>query len=154
MSDTPKTGTVGWREWVHLPEFDGLYIKAKVDTGAKTSALHAFFVEPFERNGEAWVRFGLHPQQGCQSTEAVCEARALEQREVTDSGGHKETRYVITTAFAVGGRIINTEATLTNRDSMRFRMLLGRNTLKGHFTVDPQRSFLCGGDKHHPPQRC
>ncbi|MBU2887599.1 ATP-dependent zinc protease [Gilvimarinus agarilyticus] len=144
--------SVGWREWVHLPDLVDCPVKAKIDTGAKTSAIHAFFVEEFSRDGEPWVRFGLHPMQKTLDPEYTCEAKVVETRRVTDSGGHQEERYVIETALRIGGHTLVTEMTLTNRETMLFRMLLGRNSLAGRFVVDPQASFLCGGDTDSGPK--
>lgn len=142
---------LGWREWVFLPSLGGFYIKAKTDTGARTSALHAYSVDPFTRNGASWVRFGLHPLQRSTEREILCEAPVKDSRQVTDSGGHREQRYVIEVPIVVQGLAFNTEMTLTNRDTMRFRMLLGRNSLNHRFVVDPAQSFLAGGDVSSPP---
>lgn len=145
MVDSVKTqATVGWREWLSLPDLGVEHVKAKVDTGARTSALHAFFVQPFDRKGEDWVRFKVHPLQGDVETVIECEAPIIDRRLVSDSGGHKEYRYVIETVISLGSETWSVELTLTDRDSMKFRMLLGRTALVGNFLVDPGRSYLLG----------
>ena len=139
--------TVGWREWVGLPELELTQIKAKVDTGARTSALHAFEITPFTENGAQHVRFHLHPIQKDQETVQVCSAPVIDQRTVTDSGGHSEDRWVISTMLSIGKHSWPIEMTLTSRDDMLFRMLLGRSAIKERALVDSSRSYLVGKKK-------
>ena len=140
----PQLITVGWREWVQLPKLGLPVIKAKVDTGARTSCLHAFSVEPFEKSSKEWVRFGIHPNQDDNETEVFCEAEIIDKRMVTDSGGHKEERYVISTDLELAGQRWPIEVTLTNRDTMLFRMLIGRTAMGNWIVVQPSKSFLLG----------
>jgi hypothetical protein len=136
--------TLGWREWVSLPGLGLKQIKAKVDTGARTSALHAFQVDPFEEDGVLKVRFKIHPRQYRDDIEMTCTAVVADQRVVSDSGGHKEQRLVIVTPLSIAGREWPIEVTLTARDDMRFRMLLGRTAMRDRVMVDPTRSYLTG----------
>ncbi len=136
---------LGWREWVALPELGIPWIKAKVDTGARTSALHAFALERFTADGRAKVRFLVHPFQHDDRTRVECVADIVEERVVSDSGGHRERRPVIHAMVMIGPEARTIEVTLTDRDTMRFRMLLGRTAMRGRYLVDPARSYLTRG---------
>ena len=133
---------VGWQGWVALPALGVGQIKAKIDTGAKTSALHAYETEEFERDGESWVRFDVHPVQRKKRPSIRCEAKIHDRREVRSSNGSVEERIVIRTLISLSGLTFPAELTLTNRDEMGFRMLVGREALKGRFLVDCGASLI------------
>jgi hypothetical protein len=139
-----RRAAIGWREWVRLPALGIDALKVKVDTGARTSALHAFEVDAHRRGGEPWVAFRIHPLQRDDSIVLDCEAPVLDVRRVRDSGGHVTERHVIATRIELGDHAFDAELTLTSRDDMRFRMLLGRTAMRGRFLVDPGRSYLIG----------
>ncbi len=143
-ANMPAPVRLGWREWVALPDLGIGHIKAKVDTGARTSCLHAFRTEPYTLNGERRVKFWVHPLQNSLHEVIECDARVLDERSVSDSGGHKELRLVIETTLVLGDQHWPIEMTLTNRDSMRFRMLIGRTAMAGRAIVAPEASYLAG----------
>ncbi len=132
---------LGWEEWIALPDLGLPAIKAKVDTGARTSALHAYFVEPVGTKRHPRVRFGVHPIPRRADVEIVCTAPVVDQRDVTSSNGDREKRYVISTPIRIGDRQWEIEVTLTNRDAMSYRMLLGRQAIDEGILVDPAASF-------------
>ena len=145
--------TIGWREWVGLPDFGIKSIKAKVDTGARSSSLHAFNIEPFERDGGEWVRFDLHPVQRESKSSVTVEAPVLEYRSVRASNGKASVRPVVLANVELLGQTWPVELTLASRDEMGFRMLLGRQAFRGRFLVDASRSYLGGKPRRRPRRR-
>lgn len=144
-SPSPKLPpTIGWREWAALPDLGIGAIKAKVDTGARTSVIHAYKIVPFRRAGALWIRFELHPLQRSDAMKVACEALAVDERRVRNSGGGVEHRYIIRTSLQLGDRTWPIELALANRDQMGFRMLLGRTALEHRVLVEPGRSYLLG----------
>lgn len=140
----PKT-KIGWEEWVSYPDLGLPCVKAKIDTGARTSALHAFDAVPFEKEGVPYLRFKIHPIARNRKLTRECEAPLIGERFVTSSNGQKEKRFIIKTRLIMGKETFDTEVTLTKRYGMSFRMLMGRNSLKqGRFVVDPARACLLG----------
>lgn len=136
--------TIGWREWIALPELGIAALKTKVDTGARSSSLHAFDIETFHRGGVELVRFKVHPLQRVSTTTIHAVSEVIEHRRVRSSSGHASIRPVICTEVELDGRRWTVELTLASRDVMGFRMLLGREAIRGRFVVDPGRSFVLG----------
>ncbi|CAL1240013.1 ATP-dependent zinc protease family protein [Candidatus Methylocalor cossyra] len=135
---------IGWREWVRLDSLGLPPIKAKIDTGARTSALHAFKLTTFLRGGSRWVRFSIHPFQHDLSVVRSCEAPVVDRRAIADSGGHRQIRYIVQSDITLGNQTWSIELSLTRRETMRFRLLLGRTALNGRFLIDPGRSYCLG----------
>jgi hypothetical protein len=142
VTKTPRL-LIGWREWVALPGLGLPAVKAKVDTGARTSSIHAFQVEAFVLRSTEMVRFRIHPLQFRKDIIVTCEAPIVDYRAVTDSGGHREKRFVIETDMKIGELFFPIELTLANRETMSHRMLIGRSAMK-HFMIDPPHEFLLG----------
>ncbi|PVE95561.1 MULTISPECIES: RimK/LysX family protein [unclassified Microbacterium] len=141
---THSNTLTGWREWVSLPDLGVDWLKAKIDTGARTSSLHAFDVDEFEREGEDWVRFRVKPWQDSQEDAVVVETPVHDRRAVRSSSGHAQERLVVKLLVRLVDREVLAEVTLSNRDEMGFRMLIGREALRRGYIVDPARSFLGG----------
>jgi len=152
-ADTPRKRPplprIGWREWISLPDFGVDWIKAKVDTGARSSSLHAFGLRTFTREGSDWVRFRIHPVQRKSAKEVQVEAPVLEFRSIRSSNGKTAVRPVILTHVILLGQSWHIELSLASRDEMGFRMLLGRQAIRGRYLVDPGRSYFSG----RPPRK-
>ncbi|WP_255447663.1 RimK/LysX family protein [Schumannella sp. 10F1B-5-1] len=145
MHASPHSNTLaGWREWVQLPDVGVPWIKAKLDTGARTSAIHAYDIEPFERDGAEWVRFTIRPWQRTTDGQVAVECPVADHRAVRSSSGHVQHRYVVEMTLVLVGRTVTIEVTLSNRDRMGFRMLIGREALRQGFLVDSDASFIGG----------
>lgn len=140
--------TVGWREWAHLPELGVETIKVKIDTGAKTSALHAFDLSVFTYMGKDWVQFDVHPIQDDDLTSHTCVCPIIDYRWITSSTGHRQKRYIIRTPLKIGDFYSRVDISLAKRDEMGFRMLVGRDAIKGSLLVDPAHSYLLTHKKH------
>lgn len=135
---------IGWREWITLPDFEGARIKAKIDTGALTSAIHAYNIKVVTHDGRDHAQFEICPLQDTTEIRVRCLAPLVDQRTIRNSGGQTEHRYVIRTLLSLGEERWPADLSLTRRDEMGFRMLLGRRAMRRRFLVDPGRSFLMG----------
>lgn len=145
MSSQPTPPVVaGWREWVTLPGVGVPWIKAKLDTGARSSAIHAFNLTEFDRDGDTWVRFWVHPWQKSDHDAAEISCPVLDQRVVRSSNGQAEERYAVSMDVTLLGSTITTLMTLSKRDELGFRMLIGREALEQGFLVDSARSYAGG----------
>ncbi|MFT5258338.1 MAG: hypothetical protein ACI9J2_000007 [Saprospiraceae bacterium] len=140
--------TVGWLELIALPQLQVPAMKVKVDTGARTSALHATNIERFERQGEEYARFLVHPIRRYQKHAVVAEAPVIGEIEVKNSGGYVEKRPVVVTELTIGEETWPIQITLTNRENMRFKMLLGREAMREKLVVNPSVEYLHGKRSH------
>lgn len=144
--------TAGWREWVGLKGLGVDSIKAKLDTGARTSAIHAFDVESYRRDGELRVRFFIHPLQKDDTVIIACDEKVADIRTVGNPGGRREKRYIIRTDLSIGEESWPIELSLTDRDEMGFRLLIGRAAMQGRLVIDPDHSFRLAGKKRTKKQ--
>ena len=141
---SPGSGVVGWREWVELPGVGVEWMKAKIDTGARTSSLHAFALEEFERAGEPWVSFEVHPWQRSAADAVEVAVPVHDRRSIRSSSGHAQDRVVVLLGLRLLDRVVQAEVTLTRRDEMGFRMLIGRQVLEQGYVVDVSTSYRGG----------
>ena len=135
---------IGKEEWCKLPELGLPAIKARIDSGAKTSSLHAFNIHTFEEDGKKYVHFDIHPIQDNRKIIQSCRGLVVDRRDIKSSSGEKEKRHVIKTPITLGDETWDIEVTLTNRDSMGYRMLIGREAMKERVLIDPDASFCLG----------
>jgi hypothetical protein len=140
---------IGWKEWCALPELHIPEIKAKIDTGACTSSLHAQVISISEHQGQKFIHFRVFPEKSDRYAKKICKARLVANRFVMSSSGHREKRFVILTTVTVGSISFDTEITLTDRSPLRFRMLLGRLALRKNFVIDPAKTHLLGRPFYH-----
>ena len=147
MSTAHSSIVAGWREWVSLPEVGVEWVKAKLDTGARSSAIHAFDIEEFAQDGLPWVRFSVHPWQRSAEEATMAVLPVHDRRLVRSSSGHEQERYVVLMDLTLLDRTVTAEVTLSRRDQMGFRLLIGREALRQGFVVDPGRSYLGGRPK-------
>ena len=152
QNNNDRMPVIGWREWVGLPDLGVKSIKAKVDTGARSSSLHAIDLKQFERDGAQWVTFKIHPNQRKSDATVIAEAKIFEHRRVRSSSGKSTMRPVIVTNVRLLGATWPVELTLANRDEMGFRMLLGREAFRGRFLVDAGKSYYGGKPKRKKKQ--
>lgn len=138
----------GWREWAQLPDLNVEYIKVKIDTGAKTSSLHAFDLKTYTDGGREWLQFDIRPFQDNETITHTCRSPIVDHRWITSSSGHKQKRFIIETTLTLGEYSSLIEISIANRDEMGFRMLVGRNAPKGRILVDPSHSFLLSHQPH------
>jgi len=143
-SDRSHRTLLGWREWVALPDWQVDHLKAKIDTGARTSSMHAFDLHWLDRDGEPWVRFEVHPWQRSTDDARIVEAAVVGTRDIRSSSGDVEHRPVVRATVVLAGVAVPAEVTLTRRDEMGFRMLIGREALRRRFIVDPGLSYAGG----------
>lgn len=142
-----RTKVIGWREWIGLPDIGIASLKAKVDTGARTSALHTVDLMTFKKNGQPWIEFHVPHADLPKGTR--CSAPILDERDIKNTGGQVERRYVIETMLVLGDLAWRAEFSLANRETMGFEVILGRTAIRRHrLVVDPGRSFLAGSPRH------
>jgi len=145
MADSQKAATAGWCEWLALPDFNIREIEAKIDTGTETSVLHASSIDPMRQHGALWLRFGIEPLPDRTDIRAIGFAPVKERRLIKDAEGYDEICFVIETTACLGEHCQTIELAITNRDAMKFRMVLGRSALQSlNVLVDPNNRYLFG----------
>lgn len=145
MAESQKTAISGWCEWLALPEFNIREIKAKIDTGTKTSILHASRIDPIRQQGVLWLRFGIHPLPDRSDVRTIGFAPVKERRLIKDSEGHDEICFIIETQICLGERCETVELAITSRDAAKFRMVIGRSALQSlNVLVDPNIRYALG----------